>query len=260
MDLNAPKPPIRNHDEGWDEFMKRFPDLADALSDGLQLIVDQAHEMDAGEDSADTIIADLTGTLAENLYDVLFLCRHDRKDGALRLLRTPYEKFLCAHHTSRHPEAAKDFMAFEHIQTAKLIKPLKEVHGIKVSEHSKAAVKEAAAKAKEALKIEKCKKCGSPSQHSWTKVTPETMAKEAGVIYMHLVAYVQSTSLIHARVSGLKAQMKMENSVSLPAIVTFVLTLIVKTIALQWERWKKTDTVNGRTARVVQRLVASAKE
>lgn len=55
----------------------------------------------------------LTGSLAEELHDVLVLCSNDRRSGAVRLLRTPYEKLPYASHISKHPEASRDFLMFD---------------------------------------------------------------------------------------------------------------------------------------------------
>src|SRR5207249_657882 len=103
IESDAPPSP----DASFEEFNKGLADFLPAVQDGFQCIVELASEIDTSAGKAVTpegIVAMLTGSLAEDLHDVLVLCSNERKSGALRLLRTPYEKFLYASHISHHPE------------------------------------------------------------------------------------------------------------------------------------------------------------
>src|SRR5471030_3255296 len=81
-------------DANFEEFATGLPDFLPAVQDGFQCIVNLATEINTETLDVDSVIAMLTGSLAEDLNDVLILCSNERRSGALRLLRTPFEKFL----------------------------------------------------------------------------------------------------------------------------------------------------------------------
>ena len=130
----------------------------------------------------------LTGSLADNLYDIMFLCENERRDGAMRLLRTPYEKYLYAHYISAHPETAEDFLHFDAIQSRALMNALEQHYGYKMSDLGKAGLDQMVKEAKASLPSNKCTECGGSLPWRWTKVTPEQMAKDAGLEYIHVLA------------------------------------------------------------------------
>jgi hypothetical protein len=90
----------------------------------------------------------------------------------------------------------------------------------------------------------------------WTKVTPEQMAKDAGLESIHVLAYRYATLFIHPSWMGLSDQLNA--TIQLPSIVAVVHKLVFETIKLQWLQLKKTPTITGRSAEVIQRLVKVA--
>jgi len=182
------KSPPPSADANWKEFSQGLPDLIDAINDGMDCIVHQAHDMNISGSGPDRVIAMLTGSLADNLYDIMFLCENERRDGAMRLLRTPYEKYLYAHYISAHPETAEDFLHFDAIQSRALMNALEQHYGYKMSDLGKAGLDQMVKEAKASLPSNKCTECGGSLPWRWTKVTPEQMAKDAGLEYIHVLA------------------------------------------------------------------------
>lgn len=251
VDSDAPPSP----DANFEEFNKGLADFLPAVQDGFECIVNLASEVDISGDKAvtpDAVIAMLTGSLAEDLHDVIVLCSNERKSGALRLLRTPYEKFLYASHITHHPEAARDFLMFDAIQAKALLAGIEAQHDHKISDEGQARLTEMFKIAQHHFKKTKCKACGETAARMWTKVTPEQMAKEGNIEDLHVIAYRYSTLMIHPSFRGLSDQMK--DTFKLPAILFAVFKLTLSTLQLQWKHFKKTTTATGKTADVMRQL------
>ena len=250
------KPTPPSPDANWDEFTEGLPGFVDAVNDGMDCVVHLAHQLHA-DSGPQKVIAMLTGSLADNLYDIVFLCANDRRDGALRLLRTPYEKFLYAHFISRHPETAEDFLCFDAVHSEQLIAGVEKHYDYKMSEQGRKGLDVLLESAKTKLKWNKCELCGHRLPRMWTKVTPEQMAKEADMESIHVLAYRYATMFIHPSWRGLEGQV--QETIKLPSILVIVHRLIFETIKLQCFQLGQTTTVTGRTAEVLHRLVDAVK-
>ena len=243
--------PLPSPDANFEDFNKGS-DFLDAVQDGFEAIVNLASEINTKAPTAEGVVAMLTGSLAEDLHDVLVLCTKERRSGALRLLRTPYEKFLYANYISRHPEAAKDFMMFDAIQARALLGGIERYHDHKISAQGQAMMEELFKAAQTYFKKTKCKECGETTPRMWTKVTPEEMAKEANIEDLFVIAYRHSTLMIHPSYRGLSDQM--QDNLKMPAILFAVFRLTLETLKLQWTFFKKNGTATGRTADVMRGL------
>jgi hypothetical protein len=244
-------------DANFEEFTRGLPDFLPAVQDGFQCIVDLAAEVRDETLGPDAVIAMLTGSLAEDLHDVLVLCSNERRSGALRLLRTPFEKFLYASHISRHPESAQDFLMYDAIQTKALLAGIEDHYDYKISEAGRARLAEMFKTAQERFKRPKCNECGESGPRMWTKVTPEQMARDAGLEDIHVLAYRYSTLMIHPSLRGLSDQMR--DTFKMPAILVAVHKLTFEAMKLQWQYFKKTDRATGKAANVMRRLCEGTK-
>lgn len=241
-------------DASFAVFTTGLPSFIPAISDGLMCILDLAAQVTGTATGAEMVIAGLTGSIAEDLQDVTILCARDRTNGAVRLLRTPYEKFLYASHISRHPETAEDFLQYDAIQAMALSTGIEKHWDHRISETGKAKLEERYRSAQQRFKRSKCKECGESSPRSWTKVTPEQMAKESAIENIHVLAYRYATLMIHPSFRGILGQK--EETVKLPAVLTVVHKLTFETIKLQWLFFKRTDSVTGKAAQVLLNLEA----
>jgi hypothetical protein len=127
-------------DAHFAEFTGALPDFLPALAEGFQCIEDLAAEVSDKLKDPDAVIAMLTGSLAGDLLDVVVMCSNERRNGALRLLRTPYEKFLYASHISRHPEAAQDFRIYDGFQSKTLMAGIVDHYDYTMSEAGEAGL------------------------------------------------------------------------------------------------------------------------
>lgn len=261
---SAPKAPLQSEtktppspEANFAEFTAGLPTFLPAIIEGFSCISELALEANDNSLSPDAVIAMLTGSLAEDLQDVVILCASERNHGALRLLRTPYEKFLYASHISRYPEAARDFLMFAAIQARALSSGIESHYGYRISEAGQARLEEMFKVAQERFKRTKCTECGESGPRMWTKVTPEEMAKEAGLEKIHVVAYRYATLSIHPSYLGISDQAN--SPFKIPATLGTVFKLTFETIRLQWIQFKKTETVTGRTAELMRKLLAVAK-
>jgi hypothetical protein len=257
MPEEPPKPTLPSADANWKEFSEGLPKLIEAINDGMDCIVLQAKAMDKSAAGPDRVIAMLTGSLAENLYDIMFLCQNERRDGAMRLLRTPYEKFLYAHHISAHPETAENFLHFDAIHSRQLMNGFEQHYGYKMSDLGKAGLDQMVKDAQAKIPRNKCPECGESLPRMWTKVMPEQMAKDADLEKMHVLAYRYSTMFIHPSLRGVSDQINA--AIKLPSIVTTVHRLVLETVKLQWLHVHKTTTATGRTADVLRKLYDAIK-
>jgi hypothetical protein len=245
-------------DAGFAEFTEGWPDFVLALEQGWECIIDLANEVTAGTVAPESVIAMLTGSLAEDLQDVVVLCSHERRSGALRLLRTPFEKFLYASHISKNPEAAEDFLMYDAIHADALMEGVVKQYGYKMSEAGRAGLDELVRMARERFKPKKCKECGAREPRMWTKVTPEQMAKTANLEDVHVLAYRYATMMIHPSVRGITGQI--QNTFKLPALLVMVHRITIETLQLQWKYFKNSTTVTGKAAEALQRLYAFAED
>jgi len=235
-----PTPP--SPDATFAEFTGALPDFVPSLEEGFQCIEDLAAEVRDKLTDPDAVIAMLTGSLAEDLFDVVVMCSKERRNGALRLLRTPYEKFLYASHISRHPETANDFRVYDGIQSPRLMASM-DHYGRTMNEAGMAGLAAISKQAEERFK-----------RRSWTTVTTKQMAKAAGLDKIYFFAYLYSTYLIHPTFLGISTQRDNSFSCYMPTILGVVHTLTLVTLKLQGLCFKKTTTVTGRTADVMMRL------
>jgi hypothetical protein len=234
------------------EFTTGIPAFLPTITEGIQCILDQALEVGAEVTGAKMVIAALTCSMAEDLQDIIVLCANERPNGALKLLRTPYEKYLYAFHISKHQETAADFLQFDAIQTRALLTGIESHWNFTISEVAKQKLAEQYKIAQSQFKRVKCPQCGESGPRMWTKVTPEQMAKEAGMEDIHILAYRYATLRLHPSYRGISEQTK--EVVKPPAVLGTVYKLIFETIKLQWLFFKETVTVTGRTAEVIRKL------
>lgn len=248
----SPIPTLPSPDASYSEFTAALPDFIPALDEGFQCIENLASEVSTSGISTESVIALLTGSLAEDLQDILVLCSTERRNGALRLLRTPFEKFLYAHHIVNNPEAAEAFVMFDALQTNALMKGIEEQYGPQLSTEGRFMLGEMFKAAQQRFKRIKCEKCGGSEPRMWTKVLPEQMAKQAGIEDLHVLAYRYATLMLHPSFRGITNQMNY--TFKMPAILVIVHRLTVETLQLQWKQFKKSGTVQGPTAHALQRL------
>jgi hypothetical protein len=243
-----------NSHGNYEEFINHIPAFLPAVVEGITCILDQALEVSGKATGAEMVIASLTGSMAEDLQDIMTLCANERTNGALKLLRTPYEKFLYASHISKHPETADDFLQFHAIQSKALLAGIENHWNHTVSAKAKAKLEEQFKIAQDRFRRSKCPECGQSGPRVWTKVTPEQMANEAAVENIHVLAYRYATLMIHPSYRGISGQTS--QVVKAPAVLGVVYKLTFETIKLQWLFFKKTVTVSGRTANVIRSLEA----
>jgi hypothetical protein len=246
------KPPLP--EATFAEFTGGIPSFMPAVSDGILCILDQALEVSGEATGAEMVIASLTGSMAEDLQDIIVMCANERTNGALKLLRTPYEKFLYASHISKHPDSAGDFLQFDAIQSKALLAGIENHWDYKISDKAKLILEEQYKIAQNQFKRSKCQECGESGPRMWTKVTPEQMAKTAGVEDIHVLAYRYATLMIHPSYRGISGQTS--QAIKPPAVLGVVYKLTFETIKLQWQFFKKTVAVTGRPALVLRKLQA----
>ena len=187
------------------EFINRYPRYIPAMAQGMQLI---RHCAGAASNRAGHLkhVRELTDSISTNLYDISILCRQDRADSALRLMRSPYEKFLYAHHIANNPDQGERFDAFENTKVKGLGEHLAKHHNRPLSEENKAILDLMQKKGKAFLGWKKCNECDH-TEKRWTPTHPGAMATNAGITEDdHYWMYTFSSQLIHPSQFGMAAQ------------------------------------------------------
>ena len=153
----------------------------------------------------------------EDFREILLLCGNGYGLGAMKVLRSLYERAVTARHLHLHSEQTDDFIDFFWVNAAKLNKRIQEAYGdsffdafpdqkekFKEIEEQRAAVKER-------FQVTICKKCEKKGgNYTWSKEDFVTLASKVGELgkplYI-LVAYYLPTEQAHSTMQALLSRL-----------------------------------------------------
>jgi hypothetical protein len=152
----------------------------------------------------------------DEFSEMLVLASNGFGLGALKLLRSMYEKVVTSAYVAQHPEVSRSFVDSTWTHKWSLWRRLRKLHPSAesgIDPRLIADLESNAAEAQSRLNESICTKCKQiVSVHAWTKVTLLTMAEDVGTSLsdLYAVAYQVPTSVAHA--TGESVNSKMEQT------------------------------------------------
>ncbi len=156
---------------------------------------------------------DLTGSL---LWRFIFASVLDCNDnvtlvstggdwGALKLLRSLFERTVTAKYLANHPGETNNFYDFDAIDYKSAMDAIYVESGLSMSPASRANLDHAAGEARARFKLEPCVTCHRTTRMtSWTPRSMLELSTKTGLDYMYFTAWVLPTKLIHPSFYGLE--------------------------------------------------------
>jgi hypothetical protein len=140
-----------------------------------------------------------------DLDDILTLSSHDGHWGALKLLRSLFERTVTLKYLVENPAEAQAFIDFDAIDWQQVLTGIEAKHGIRPSEETQKRIAAAAGAARKRFRQERCKECGQQKQLNWTPKSSKELAELTGLDYMHFEAFVMPSKYIHPTCFGTRA-------------------------------------------------------
>jgi hypothetical protein len=190
----------------WSEFIRTKPAFVEIFSATLFRLKPLLLETVPSDD-------DLTGSLLWRFIfasildcnDILTLVSNGGDWGALKLLRSLFERTVTAKYLETHSAETVNFYDFDAIDYRSAMDAIYVESGISMSPESRANLDRAAAKARIRFKLEPCPSCNRPARMSaWTPRSMKELSEKTGLGYMYFTAWILPTKLIHPTFYGLE--------------------------------------------------------
>ncbi len=188
---------------------RRFPDLVRALD--MAFVREQ--EMSTPEDK---LVYFFGRMCLEDFMEILLVCGNGYGAAGQKLLRSIYEHAVTLRYIHEHPEEAKSFMDYHHVQQYKLMKPIIETFGKEIlCPEIVAEVERKYEEVKERFMVSDCKRCGTKRvNHNWNKLDFVAMARKAGAVGRLIVpGYFLPLRHAHTTFFGLRERLEIRDSV-----------------------------------------------
>jgi len=189
----------------WEDLLRwktEFPSVIDRWLEVLRLLV--AHTYPKDDDLVGHLIVPFLGASLPDINDLMTLTCHDSHHGALKILRSLFERTITLKYIFENPSEAQRFMDFDAIDTEQILNGIKGLTGLGLNEPARTNLAIAARKAREAYRQDKCSGCGRPKYLGWTALNSKDMADRIDMGHLHLHAFLMPSKLIHPSYWGLR--------------------------------------------------------
>jgi hypothetical protein len=202
----------------WAKFQERFPDFLkafDALAGTMNKFKVRTF---TPRSQADGTVFFLASLVFEDFTEVWLMAGNGLGTGALKALRSMYERAVTAAYISRFPAEARHFWNYWPIPHRKVLNHAKELHGLAFVEsvlgvgHMK-MVEEEYRKAEPEFQETLCKEHNlTRTMFSWSKLGLPAMAKKAGYGFEHCYynGYAIPTQQAHSTVLAVTSRLKQQ--------------------------------------------------
>ena len=210
-----PEGPIIGNPGEWDKFVKEHPVFCEKLKDLYTTTTKVFIRKSTAHNSADHVVFFLGRLCAEDFSEVLLMCGNGYGYGAMRLLRSMYERAVTQAYIAKHPKEADNFLDYFLVTPKKTLDKLKEMHGEQEVEKmlGKKAIDDVE-KDFQTVKTKFTRGKGKKKslQMSWTKKTMEALVDAAGDTYkaLYLYCYVRPLLQAHPSASSILDRLKDE--------------------------------------------------
>lgn len=196
--------PIFGVPSEWERFVKEHPVVAQKLGPLHATITKVFIRQGVAQTNADSTIFFLGRLCAEDFSEILLMCGNGYGFGAMRLLRSMYERVVTLAYLAKHPTEVKDFLDYQMVVERKVLNQMKKAHG--ATEVEKSFGKQAMDQIENDFKkVRNRFTSGGRVQLTWTKKTMEELARAAGKEYeqLYLPCYVMTLLQAHPSVSSI---------------------------------------------------------
>lgn len=208
--------PLRESEANRAGFHVGWPDQAAAFGKRNALFVKQLDRLRATFDAIcnrdfttaariDSFVFIAGYTTVDDFMEILILCGNGESFGAVKLLRSMFERVVTLTYLQQHPDELDAYMNYYWIDQHKLINAVETTFKKGLVEPQKAKeAEENYQKFKNDYKITACKECGTTRPGiSWTPKDVLTMAKETGLTDFIVPAYYMPMQHAHPKVKGM---------------------------------------------------------
>ncbi len=137
--------------------------------------------------------------------DILNLSSHNGHWGALKLLRSLYERTVTAKYIKQNPEKADDFFDFDALDYKAAMDAIAVETGLHMRTDSRQNLEAAAKRAQSKYKLVPCPACKEPKRKfSWTEKSLRELAESTKLEYLYFTAWIYPTKLAHPTFYGLE--------------------------------------------------------
>jgi hypothetical protein len=201
----------------WEDFQKRNPDFVEYLPKFLDLVTEMLTipvAPDPNHENAAGVVHLLARTCWEEMHEIVLLSGNGFGIGALKLVRSLYERAVAVVFISKNPEQAKRFMNFGAVSQRRVINQLKKAFPERVnemmSEDDLKQVEEQYQGVVADFTEVVCKSCNTTKPAgSWSFLSTDAMALKAGYELEKLygMAFAMPTQFIHTSMWSMKYRM-----------------------------------------------------
>lgn len=194
-----------NEITSWPDFLQSNPAFVETFSTELANL--------SALLKTEPLESDVTGALLWRFIfasvldcnDILTLVSSGGYWGALKLLRSLFERTVTAKYLLLNPSESETFYEFDAIDYKNAMDAIETEAGLKMQPQSRANLDEVAKKARSRFKLEPCISCGKGGRmSSWTPRSVKELSEKTELHYMYFTAWVLPTKLIHPTFYGLE--------------------------------------------------------
>lgn len=187
----------------WRSFTAAMPTFTTLFHKAFQTIPKLVLDTTPPEDdTAGLVIVQLMMASMPDLNDILTLSSHDGHWGALKLLRSLFERTVTLKYIAQNPAEAEAFREFDALDWQQILSGIEAKYALRPSEEARSSIAEAAKTARKTYRQEPCSVCGLRKQTSWTPKSSKELADLTGLAYMHFEGFVLPSKYIHPTYFG----------------------------------------------------------
>jgi GNAT superfamily N-acetyltransferase len=187
----------------WRSFTAAMPTFTTLFHKAFQMIPKLVLDTTPPEgDTAGLVIIQLMMASMPDLDDILTLSSHDGHWGALKLLRSLFERTVTLKYIAQNPAEGEAFRDFDALDWQQILTGIEAKYALRPSEEARRRIVEAAKAARKTYRQEPCSVCGLRKQTSWAPKSSKELADLTGLAYMHFEAFVMPSKYIHPTYFG----------------------------------------------------------
>jgi hypothetical protein len=187
----------------WANFTRAMPAFVEVFHAAFraipQLVLDTTP---ASEDDAGMLVCELMMASVPDLDDIMLLCCNDRHWGALKLLRSLFERTVTLKYLAQDTKEAQAFLDFDSVNWRAVLAGIERRYGMKANPETLSRIEAAANAVRDKFRQEPCDKCGMRKQTSWTPCSSLELAQRTGLEHLHFEAFVLPSKFIHPTYFG----------------------------------------------------------
>jgi len=157
--------------------------VATKAHDFCRELLNQAQSKLDGQEQ--TVIWMLAASSLKEFEEIALLCCNGFGTGAVKLMRSFYERVTILSYLARHNDSIQRFIDYSFIQWRKLLVEAEEIHSeFKLAEGDRKTLLENYERLKDQFREQKCPTCKRRPPKSWIEFDTKTMASQVSGVAM----------------------------------------------------------------------------